>query len=409
MKCNPWVGGSIGRRGFPMLGNGSRGFSTHVKGLFKNGEQGFFYDPNDLSTMFQDAAGTVPVTAVGQPVGLVLDKSKGLQLGDEKVTNGSFDSDTVWIKAATVTVSGGSAILNNASGNPALSQNVGIIPNAWYDVTIVISELSAGGLVFRCYGTGGNDGVLGIPTAGTYKFKMKARSDATGLIGFSASSTSAKIDSVSVREVLGNHAYQTTSASRPILRQNAVTGANYLEFDGSDDFLQTGGIDFTATDKVSLFTGVRKLSDLTAGVIFEHGNAASNSKAFTLDAPPAAGVPRYGLNLRNTTRASIFADLRPAPRSSVISGILNYSGTTISTQVMVRENSSNLNMVESGVVVASTTFGNYPLYIGRRGGASLPFGGHVYSLIGVGKLVSDIETIAIEKELAKRVGVTLNV
>ena len=54
-------------------------------------------------------------------------------------------------------------------------------------------------------------------------------------------------------------------------------------------------------------------------------------------------------------------------------------------------------------------YGNYPLYIGRRGGAALPFNGHIYGLIGIGKLVSDNEIVNIEKELAKRVGVTLNV
>lgn len=49
MKCNPWVGGSTGRKGFPMLGTGKRGLSTYVKQLFANGEQGFFYDPNSLN------------------------------------------------------------------------------------------------------------------------------------------------------------------------------------------------------------------------------------------------------------------------------------------------------------------------------------------------------------------------
>ena len=43
--------------------------------LFKSGEQGAWYDPSDLSTLFQDAAGTTPVTAVEQPVGRILDKS----------------------------------------------------------------------------------------------------------------------------------------------------------------------------------------------------------------------------------------------------------------------------------------------------------------------------------------------
>ena len=43
--------------------------------LFANGEQGAWYDPSDLNTLFQDAAGTIPVTADGDPVGLMLDKS----------------------------------------------------------------------------------------------------------------------------------------------------------------------------------------------------------------------------------------------------------------------------------------------------------------------------------------------
>lgn len=43
--------------------------------LFRNSEQGVWYDPSDFSTMFQDSAGTTPVTAVEQPVGRINDKS----------------------------------------------------------------------------------------------------------------------------------------------------------------------------------------------------------------------------------------------------------------------------------------------------------------------------------------------
>lgn len=43
--------------------------------LFAAGEPGVWYDPSDLSTLYQDAAGTTPVTAVEQPVGRILDKS----------------------------------------------------------------------------------------------------------------------------------------------------------------------------------------------------------------------------------------------------------------------------------------------------------------------------------------------
>lgn len=51
------------------------GFGWSPRALFANGEQGAWYDPSDLSTLYQDSAGTTPVTAVGQPVGLMLDKS----------------------------------------------------------------------------------------------------------------------------------------------------------------------------------------------------------------------------------------------------------------------------------------------------------------------------------------------
>lgn len=43
--------------------------------FFINSEPGVWYDPSDITTLFQDSAGTTPVTAVGQPVGRILDKS----------------------------------------------------------------------------------------------------------------------------------------------------------------------------------------------------------------------------------------------------------------------------------------------------------------------------------------------
>jgi hypothetical protein len=65
--------------------------------LFANGEQGAWYDPSDISTLFQDAAGTIPVTADGQPVGLMLDKSG----------NGNHESQSVSSKRLTYRDVGG--------------------------------------------------------------------------------------------------------------------------------------------------------------------------------------------------------------------------------------------------------------------------------------------------------------
>jgi hypothetical protein len=43
--------------------------------LFAASEKGVWYDPGDITTLFQDTAGTIPVTASGQTVALMKDKS----------------------------------------------------------------------------------------------------------------------------------------------------------------------------------------------------------------------------------------------------------------------------------------------------------------------------------------------
>ena len=59
--------------GIKTFGFGSSEFSP--LDLFADGKQGVWYDPSDKSTLFQDAAGTIPVTTAGDPVGLMLDRS----------------------------------------------------------------------------------------------------------------------------------------------------------------------------------------------------------------------------------------------------------------------------------------------------------------------------------------------
>ena len=61
----------------PSFGIKTFGFGANFDPLelFTGGKQGAWYDPSDKSTLFQDVAGTIPVTAHGDPVGLMKDKS----------------------------------------------------------------------------------------------------------------------------------------------------------------------------------------------------------------------------------------------------------------------------------------------------------------------------------------------
>ena len=270
------VGGAgIWTPGATILGSASKTLNQLIKSLFANNEQGFAYDPNDLTTMFQDAAGTIPVTGAGQPVGLIKDKSGR-----------------------------------------------------------------------------------------------------------------------------GNHAVQTVSASRPILQRNATTGAYYLAFDGADDFFVTNSIDFTATDELNLFAGLRRTNPVAIGMVLE---LSTNTGGFYLSTPDTTvNLNSIAFVSRGTalSRASIFDYVEP---SVVVSAQAKISTTTNTVWLNGVHRASNI--VDQG----TGNYGNYPLYIGRRNGAQFPFNGHIYSLIGIGRLTTDDETTALEKELAKRTGVTLSV
>ncbi len=59
----------------PVHGAGSVAPDPDNLSIFPAGHDGLWLDPSDLSTMFQDAAGTIPVASSGDPVRLLLDKS----------------------------------------------------------------------------------------------------------------------------------------------------------------------------------------------------------------------------------------------------------------------------------------------------------------------------------------------
>ena len=189
------------------------------------------------TTLFQDTTGTTPVTTPGQPVGLVLDKSKGLVLGPELVTNGDFSSgSTGWIATSWV-ISGGKATISNVSDS--LAQNVTLVAGKTYRVEYTLSEFSGTG-AFRPRFFGGTT-VTGTSRSanGTYAEIMTAVSGNTQMaISVTSATCSGSVDNISVREIPGNHATQATSASRPTYGIEPLGGRRNLlthteEFDNA--------------------------------------------------------------------------------------------------------------------------------------------------------------------------------
>ena len=204
-----------------------------IRSLFAQGQQGFWYDSQDLSTLFQDSAGTTPCTMPGQgvamPVGLQLDKRLGLVLGPELVTNGDFSGGTTTgysaVNGATLSVVGGRLRVTNSgtfysSAVVALTTTVGVnyrvaleafrgaSPSFFVTKSDSASSFTSNRVDLLANQT--SDATLRcgnfIATATTTYLWM--------LLNTNVSGQYSEFDNISVRELPGNHRFQTGSTSR---------------------------------------------------------------------------------------------------------------------------------------------------------------------------------------------------
>jgi hypothetical protein len=205
--------------------------------LFSDGAKGAWYDPSDYTSLFQDSAGTTPVTAVEQPVGLMLDKSQGLVLGPEKVTNGDFSSGTTgWFLGTGWSIGSGVATANTTLGSEKLtsSANWAGQNNKTYLVTATVTMLAtpnpSASVGINIGGTGQDVQVRtqnNLQAGVTYQIRAYATPTSVSPGAFLIRIESGQglnyalnytIDNISVKEIAGNHASQATTASRPVLR-----------------------------------------------------------------------------------------------------------------------------------------------------------------------------------------------
>ena len=203
-----------------------------IKQMFASGEQGFAYDIDDLTTMFQDAAGTVPVTAVGQPVGLILDKSGALALGSE-LKQSALAKMTGTAPVATFNTVTGVGTVNRVDiSNQSFILFNGAVGSKWYKVSV--TNNSAGSIQLRDATTAAVGATLALIQPST-TFSGYVYVNSGSMLGIAASSGNCSFTVNSIKEITGNHAYQTTSSMRPLL----VASPQRLDYDTADDKLIT--------------------------------------------------------------------------------------------------------------------------------------------------------------------------
>ena len=290
---------------------------------------GALYNPSNLASLFQDSVGTIPVTAAGQPVGLMLDVSYGLQRGAELIVNGDFSAgSTGWSLFSGAAVASSGLSLPGAS---AFADSVGTVCTAgkWYQVEFDFLS-GAGSQHINIYAGGPAFGVVVDTTPRRYKLiKLAVTNEAFRVQQDGGVSGSAVLDNISVKEVPGNHAFQATTTARPTYQ--LVDGYPAIVGDGVDDFLLstqatpagvTGSFAVSASKANALTRGVVMTSALLGTIApGKLGEFSHEHFMYTINQP--GGTVPGGMGNVDALDAVGAAGVR-----RVISGLYDWTSTT---------------------------------------------------------------------------------
>jgi len=417
--------------------------------LFDGGFQGVVYDPLNIATLFQDSAGTTPVTAPGDPVARVLDLSgnghHATQTTDSSrmtygvvpkggrrnlLTNSALSGATSGTPGTvptgwTFTSSGGSQVVNgdeitiNVNNNRHYYQrSVAFEANATYTYSALVTVLSGNPQLINCIA------IQSLLSGASFTARLNGAvvSDSTNLAtglslvelvitigstagsmlmrfgaGTSSNRTFEAIFSRPQIEIGSTRTnYQRVGTTAFDITETGVQSCPYLQPDGIDDWLVTPSIDFSGTDAVTVFGAVRCLSDANIGTLLELSTNSSTTNGTFALLDRGNANPSVSWRSRGNVENVIDITRGAAPVSSVYAAQGRIS-TDFST---LRRNGVEIG--SSTADQGSGNFANAPLYIGRRNGTTNAFNGQIFGLAVVGKLASAEEIRLAKREMVRR-------
>lgn len=381
--------------------------------LFAASEQGVYFDPSDITTLFQDAAGTIPVTDAGQPVGRMVDKS-GRNNHATQSTSGkrptwqldpygygylAFDGVDDFMATSAINLTGTARVTasvgllvdqtNRAAGirRVTYSNYWGSDP-AWFNTATSTATTVATNFTIASEPSNTSEqyyGVLLADYTGTWTFNLSSDDGASLWIGDLAGY------GYTISNALVSAAYNTGVVSATI---NLVSGEYYFIRVMYGNGPAGGSLELTYSHTgqtaTNNFTG--KLFYDPAGVaICTGGDPSSVNGTFLIGAPSSAADHSFYLRGTSTIQARV---QNVVSGDDVLTGIFDLSQATKELELVPRlsgTTETNISWVGTNTGATSNKFGNQPLYIGALGGSSTYFKGHVYGIIVRGALSTSTE------------------
>ena len=402
--------------------------------LFALGAQGAWYDPSDLSTLFQDNAGTVPVTAVEQPVGLMLDKS-----GRENNIVSTADARRPVLRAKYNLLERTEEFDNEywTKTTATVTPNAVLAPNGTMTADQVdLGAASTSSITRSVTGNGYEDTrIIKIWIRASSTLQIRFGEDQSGIqtitvtdvwqqFTFSASRNYAENYLFTIRnssgggaktiylwgaqaltpsdEIITGGVYQRVGASTDY--DTGPAWLPYLDFDGVDDCLtKASGIFNNTNDKITIFVGLwtRAIAPSGLGVVVESSSSTtSNPGTFHIQVPPGS----FSATFRFFSRGSSLPDsLTGTLGVTYPERVFTCTGSNANpTLRTIRRN--GIKVVESSSNPGSGNFTAQPLFVGARNDSSGRYRGRLYSLVILGREASIDEITATEQWIAGKTG-----
>lgn len=391
------------------------------------------------TNLFTDDAGTIPVTAVGQTVGKFLDTSgngnhriqatlgnrpefsarKNLLTYTEDFSNaawvGNTGSASTYVPAA---VFGVPRVRTEAMTTLAAirTYSLKVKPNGYTKVFLNEPSATLYYATFLLSGAGSIidshasvTATITLGADGYYRISISAAFALIGMYSFGIADpgyvsgdpyvawTPDGVSGIDVKCAQLEYGSTATTYQRVTTASDYdyVGFPKYLEYNGTNKSMKTAAtMNLTATDKLTMFSGVQKVAEpASAGIMVEFSDAVS-AKAGSFAAYTLSG--KLAWRSRGSVDPTNVSGTATAPTTKVAT----YTGDISGALDTIR-----LNGVLAGSLASSHgtgNFGNYDAYFGARTSASLFFSGKEYGTIIRGAASTATEVASAENWLKTR-------
>jgi hypothetical protein len=288
--------------------------------IFGQGVNGLWLSPTD-GTLFGSSDGrTAP--AVNQTVGLILDRSQGMELiprNPDPFFSDVANFGTSGTEGAVVLQEGRVTYTNAQSADyvsAVIAINQAITQNQVHRVTLGVENYVSGS-IRSCLRTASPVGF--VPSNGdNVLYLVSATGSLSNVSGDTSSPLNCDLIKWVIEEVAGYSLMQTTVSSRPTLRQHG--SIRTLDFDGTDDTLIQPRLLMTGNTgkRFTCIVGVRDVQNSSGGQICGNYRSNGNIRCWRLEINGTTKKARMRLSPDGTSGTATVSSETPAFDNGVL-------------------------------------------------------------------------------------------